>query len=109
MLFLASISVFVLLGLGFVIVPQLKDLYGDLSPDPDRIPAVMELNRFFEAIHLPLWTLAVAGLGVDLGVWSELRRRGRVLAAFNWLWAVTSVAGFAGVVEVIAFFNSLII
>jgi hypothetical protein len=31
------------------------------------------------------------------------------LAAFNWMWAVTSVVLLVGAIEVIAFFNSLII
>lgn len=97
MLFLANISGFVLLGVGFANVPQLKGLYGDLCPDPDRLPAVMELNRFFEAIHIPLWALAVAGLAVDLGVWWALRRQGRSRAAFNWMWLLTAGVMLLGV------------
>lgn len=108
MLFLANISVFVLLGVGLANVPQLKGVYAELSPDPDRVPAVMELNRFFEAIHIPLWALAVAGLGFDLGVWWNLRRRGRSRAAFNWMWLLTAGAMLLGVAIVWDLFVPLV-
>lgn len=107
MLFVANISVFVLLALGLTQVPQLKDVYGELSPDPDRIPAVMELNRFFEAIHIPLWVLAVAGLGGDLGVWWAVRRQGRYRTAFNWMWLLTAGVMLLGVIIIWDLFVAL--
>jgi hypothetical protein len=110
MLFLANISVFVVSGLGLAQAPGLKELYDEFPPDRrDLAPTMMALNTAFESIHLPLWTLAVAGLGVDLVVWWTLRRRGRFLAAFNWMWAVTTVVLLMTVIEFLAFFRSIML
>lgn len=69
----------------------LKVVFEDLGADlPGRTSFLLALNNLFDSIHVPLWSLAVVGLAVDLGVWWRLRQKGRFEAAGNWLWLVTA-------------------
>lgn len=88
----AHIVLFAGFGGVLALVRGMQEVYDDPGFLAERLygltGAVMDLNRFFVSIHIPLWALAVVGLAVDLAVWRTLRRKGRFLAAHLWMWLV---------------------
>lgn len=88
----AHIVLFAGFGGVLAFVRGLKEVYDDTDFLAEELHglagAVMDLNRFFVAIHIPLWGLGVVGLAVDLFVWRTLRRKCRFLGAHLWMWLV---------------------
>jgi hypothetical protein len=91
------------------LVREVQEVYDDPTPDlVGRTPVIMSVNRFFESIHVPLWTLAVLGLAVDLSVLWKLLRASRVTACDWWNWLVTAVVVATGGFIVDSVFRPLI-
>lgn len=87
----AHISMFAGFGWCLAQVSLFQVIFDDLGEKlTGRTAAVMAVNDLFKSVHLPLWSLAVVGLAVDLGVCWVLRRKGRFQAAHNWMWLVTA-------------------
>ncbi|KAF0244592.1 MAG: hypothetical protein FD180_2410 [Planctomycetota bacterium] len=108
----AHIVLFAGFGLVLKLVGELAGVYDDTGFLAEELHGIaggaMVLNRFFVSIHIPLWTLSVVALAVDLAVWRTLRRKGRFLGAHLWMWLVPVGVVTISVVLIVSIFLPLV-
>lgn len=103
-----QVLLFAAFGWGLGSLHGFLPVYDDLGFGLEgRTPLVLEICRAFESIHVPLWTLAVLGLVLDLGIFWKLLRAGRFAAGSIWVWLVTAGVVVTGGLIVVSVFLPL--